>query len=287
MKIVLTLLLMISLPLAAFNGTYRGYVPLMLSDVAAIKSSTLPDRVLLAQSQKGWVNLTSLLTTDEQVLFPELKTKKLWVDLCQPANIKLLNVNVHTWLKQQPWYKNISLTGLKISAKSNRICKAWENVQDFTFNRAVMKADSIELSATDVSSHKVMVRLTGNYSVPVSERDIAAGDNVQDADWRYQRQSIAGVRVSELAWFSGSEWNARIKIKKNRVIKPHMVAISPAVNYGDTVTVHFLNALVEINTVARALGKGQLGDSVMVLIEGAKTPVLSKITAKGVVKIEA
>jgi flagella basal body P-ring formation protein FlgA len=286
MKVIFGVFFMIlSLPVTAINSTYRGHTPLMLSDLLVAMPSELTDRVLVSEKHKGWVKLASLLTPNELATLPDADKKKVWLDLCQPANTKTVKANVYAWLKQQDWFGVIDLKELKVNSKLGHICKEWDNIVDFYSNRAVVSVNSIELSTKGIRN-KIIVQLVGNYSVPVAQSDITAGASLKRADWLYEKKRLTDTKIDELNWFKNKNWQSRVTIKKNNVIKKQMLSVSLAVNYGETVKVHLLNSLIEINTIARAIGKGHLGDSVMVLIDGSSVPVKSKIIAKGVVKIE-
>lgn len=59
----------------------------------------------------------------------------------------------------------------------------------------------------------------------------------------------------------------------------------PAVDRRSQVVVHVRYGPIRIDTLARAMGTGDVGDTVPVLIEGAASPVLATIVGKGAVDI--
>lgn len=59
----------------------------------------------------------------------------------------------------------------------------------------------------------------------------------------------------------------------------------PDVDKQSRVIVHVRYGPIRMETMAKALGAGDVGDVVQVLVEGAASPVLAKVTGKGVVDI--
>lgn len=59
----------------------------------------------------------------------------------------------------------------------------------------------------------------------------------------------------------------------------------PDVDKQSRVIVHVSYGPIRVEAMAKALGEGDIGDVVPVLVEGAASPVLAKVTGKGVVDI--
>lgn len=173
---------------------------------------------------------------------------------------------------------------------------------------AIVPAGTVRLQAQPVAGRWPRARVAVSVSVFVNEQAVRSETiwfavRALRPAWVYAKDAPAGTAMSKLklhkstvdvAKAEGQPVDAAIALKGSRlkrgvhagwpVLKGDFEPI-PDVDKQSQVIVHVRYGSIRMETLGRALNVGDVGDVVPVLVEGAVSPVLARVTGKGVVDV--
>ncbi|WP_394391447.1 flagellar basal body P-ring formation chaperone FlgA [Shewanella woodyi] len=262
----------------------RGYSPLMLSDLFSVHKNQ--DRSLLAKPIKRWVRLDELLTPDELKHYSISGQKTVWIDKCKRAERSALRNKVTSWLTNQSWSNALKIH--KVTITNKRLCSDWLKIENFSLLNSQYIGRNISLVNIDKSLRSLNVTLSADYRVLVSKEKVGANTllqrNMLVNIWKELKSS---VNLTDLTIDLKRDWKTRKPIDAGKSISSSMLVQSAIVEVGDQVTAFLVKGSLTIDVTGRALGRGYLGDQILILVDGAKSPIKGKVVNKGVVKIGA
>ncbi|GGI67546.1 hypothetical protein GCM10007978_01490 [Shewanella hanedai] len=262
----------------------RGYSPLMLSDL--FPEAKEQDRTLLPEPVKKWIRLGEYLTSEELKRYSASGNSTVWVDKCEQVDGKILRNKITSWLTKQAWSNSLRIS--KVTLTDKRLCSDWLSVDQFSLLNSQYIGRKISLINTDKPSNVLTIYLSAEYRVWISEVGIMANTllrkNTLVSSWKVLMNSVS---LNDLTIDLALDWKTRKPIEAGQIISGNMLVQSAIVEVGDQVTVFLVKGGLTIDVTARALGRGYVGDQVLILVDGAKSPIKGEVVHKGVVKIGA
>ena len=279
------LILILAAPSVALERVVRGYTPLTLSMLGITLEATDKDIPLIQTPYQGWLKLGDYLSPQALTRYQIPRNRKIWVDVCEPADEVKLKQKVSTWLRQQSWSSNVKVR--QIEFQTPQICATWNKVTSFDLQASHLLSQKLKLVNTAHPNQTLDIALSADYLVWSSLQDIAAQVSLKPGWFTSQWRPLNQVSIQDLSLIPNENWTSRKTISAGRALTSLMLKRTPAIESGEQILATLIKGGLSIDVSARALGRGEIGEHIKVLVEGANSPVSGQIIDKGVVKIGA
>jgi len=277
------------------KSVVRGSLPLLVKEVFTIaaeknedqKSLTkLGNMSLAIKNSKQWLMATALLPNIKET-FPLLNIKthgKLWFELCKayPKNLLLKQVKnlvEHNLNKQQIKINSIEL----LSNKSSLCFPQGEKIKRITLQKAPLLTQQVlsKIQLTHGSIVSLAWKLTFQVKGMVTLTLINANEIISPKSWKIAWITVNHINLAQLQQTTSADLLSRRRIYPDTLLTKVNSKHLPLIKKGQIVHLIMQQPGFYIETQAKALSSGNLGQIVTVLAENATQTIKAKVNKKG------
>ena len=276
------------------KSVVRGSLPLLVKQVFNIVGESndeqkylvkLGNTPLVIKSQKQWLQ-SSALFKDMQDSLPELAIKadgKLWFELCETYSQEVITKQVKDLLKQTYDSEKIRINIIELQSNKSAVCFPVDvKVSKIIIKKAQLLTQQLlsKVYLTDGSVVQLTWKIDFQVNGMVANTLINANEIILPKYWQRQWVAASSINVNQLMVTSDNLLSRR-RIYANTLLTNENAQYLPLVKKGQNVRLIMKQPGFYIETQAKALSSGDLGQVITVLVNNAAQPIKTRVSKKG------